>query len=511
MAQDNSGAPFRSGALAGTRLRVLAAAAALVVQPCIARAAPPYASDVSAIIGQSLAPSPLAEDLRRLTDEIGGRVSGTPAMARAVDWGVSALRAAGIDVHTESYELPNTWQEQSSQLALQGPVEFPVSMVSVAWAPSTEAGGIDAPLVDIGNGMEADFTRAGLAVRNAIVLVHSSVLVTWADLSEEYARAPAIIERAIAHDARAILWISSRDHRLLYRHTDAVAGELAKIPMGILDREDGLRLARVLAAYPGKERAHLSIVNRIGGPIAQQNVVGEIKGSSRPDEFVILGAHLDSWELGTGALDNGCNAAMVIAAARAIKAAGVHPKRSLRFILFSGEEQGLLGSWAYVRQHQAELERISAMITYDSGAGRTTGYSLGGRADLEPALTQILEPLAAWGINTHTLDASTGTDNLDFLLEGVPNLVANQDESNYMVNYHAASDTLDKVDFRNLQMEVAIAALTAYGIAQRSSLLGPRQSRPQIEALMKATGLDQQLKTLGYWPAWESGVRGRHP
>ena len=184
--------------------------------------------------------------------------------------------------------------------------------------------------MDVADGSEADFSRAGAAVQGAILLVHSNVLVTWADLSEEYFRAPAIIERAIARQARAILWISSREHRLLYRHTDAVAAELAKLPMGIVAREDGLRLARVLAAYPGQERAQLSIENRIGGPVPQYNVVGEIKGRERADEFVILGAHLDSWELGTGALDNGCNAAMVIAVARALKAAGVHPKRTLR-------------------------------------------------------------------------------------------------------------------------------------------------------------------------------------
>src|SRR6185369_11539267 len=169
---------------------------------------------------------------------------------------------------------------------LTGPVQFPVSIVSVAWAPSTPVGGIAAPLVDVADGSEADFARAGAAVQGAILLVHSNVLVTWADLSEEYFRAPAIIERALAHQARAILWISSREHRLLYRHTDAVAAELAKLPMGIV--------ARVLGAYPGQERAQLSIENRIGGPVPQYNVVGEIKGRERPDEFVILGAHLDS-------------------------------------------------------------------------------------------------------------------------------------------------------------------------------------------------------------------------
>ena len=490
-------------------LRTAIAAACLALASAVACAEPQESPDVSAVISHALAPSPLAEDLRRLTDEIGGRVSGTPAMSRAVDWGVRAFQGAGLEVHTESYQLPVSWQEESSHLTLRGPVQFPVTMVSVAWAPSTPAGGISAPLVDVGDGTEADFAAA--PVRNAIVLVHGNVLITWADLAEEYSRAPAIIERAISGGARAILWIGSRDHRLLYRHTDAVAGELARIPMGILAREDGLRLARTLVAYPAREQAQLSINNRIGGPVTEQNVVAEIRGSERPDEFVILGAHLDSWELGTGALDNGCNAAMVIAAARAIRAAGVHPRRTLRFILFSGEEQGLLGSWAYVRQHQAELDRVSAMITYDSGIGRVTGYSLGGRADLQAGITQVLAPLAAWDVNTHTVDASTGTDNLDFLLEGVPNLVANQDEGNYMPNYHAASDTLDKVDMRVLQLHVAIAAVTAYGIAQREAVLGPRLTRPQIEALMKTSGLEGQLKTLGYWPSWESGERGRRP
>src|SRR5580765_3528087 len=121
----------------------------------------------------ALGSSPLAEDLRRLTDETGGRVSGTPAMARAVEWASAAFRAAGVEVHTESYSLPVTWQEEHSQVLLTGPVQFPVSIVSVAWAPSTAVGGIAAPLVDVADGSEADFARAGAAVQGAILLVHS--------------------------------------------------------------------------------------------------------------------------------------------------------------------------------------------------------------------------------------------------------------------------------------------------------------------------------------------------
>src|SRR5260221_13596949 len=119
--------------------------------------------------------------------------------------------------------------------------------------------------------------------------------------------------------------------------------------------------------------------NKIGPAIEQENVIGEIRGREKPDEAVILGAHFDSWELGTGALDNGCNAALVIEAARVIKATGLLPKRTIRFILFTGEEQGTVGSFAYVKSHAAELDKIRGVIIFDSGSGRVPGYSLGGR------------------------------------------------------------------------------------------------------------------------------------
>src|SRR2546421_423444 len=288
-----------------------------------------------------------------------------------------------------------------------------------------------------------------------------------------------------------------------------LAGQIARIPRAVVAREDAMRLARAVAAHPGQVRARFSMPNRVGGPIEQENVVGEIRGREKPDEVVILAAHLDSWELGTGALDNGCNAALVIEAARAIKATGLLPRRTIRFILFSGEEQGTVGSFEYVKAHRAELDKIRAVITFDAGIGRVTGYSLGGRRDIEAGVREILKPLESWGANNHTNDASFGTDNFDFMLEGVPTLVANQEEANYLPNYHAASDTLDKIDMRELKLHTVLAALTAGGIADRPEPLGKRLSRSEIETQMKETGLDQQMKLLGYWGAWQSGARGR--
>jgi carboxypeptidase Q len=455
--------------------------------------------------------SPMEENLRRLTDEIGGRVTGTPEMAKAVAWGVAAFRAAGVDVHSEKYLLPVTWIEGDTRLELLGPARFPVRLKSEGWSPVTPPGGVEAAVVDVGYGSADDLSQAGASMKGAILLVHSDIGSTWADLFNEYLRPPSIIDRAVKQGAAAILWIGARERLLLYRHTNSLAGEIDKIPQAVLAREDGLRLARTVAAYPGKVRARFDMPNKIGGPIEQENVVGEIRGYEKPDEVVLLGAHLDSWELGTGALDNGCNAALVIEAARAIKATGLLPRRTIRFVLFSGEEQGTIGSFEYVKAHRAELDRIRAMITYDSGIGRVTGYSLGGRRDIEMGVREVLKPLESWGANNHTYDASFGTDNFDFMLEGVPTLVANQEEANYLPNYHAASDTLDKVDMRELKLHTVLAALTAWGIADRVEPLGKRLSRAELDALVKETGLDQQLKLLGYWDVWQSGQRGRKP
>ncbi len=478
---------------------------------CSATDASSCAQAAAKIVPQVLGPSPMEENLRRLTDEIGGRVSGSPEMAKAVEWALAAFRAEGVEVHTEKYMLPVTWSEGDTRLELLGPVSFPVRLRSEGWSPPTPAGGMEANLVDVGNGTEDDFAQAGANVKGAALLVHSDIGSTWADLFNEYLKPPEVIQRAMKGGAGAILWMGARARLLMYRHTNSLTGAVDKIPQAILAREDAMLLARTAATYPGKIRVRFNMPNKIGGPIEQENVVGEIRGYEKPDEVVILGAHLDSWELGTGALDDGCNAALVIEAARAIKATGLLPRRTIRFVLFSGEEQGTLGSYAYVKAHRAEMDKIRAMITFDAGNGRLTGYSLGGRRDIEAGVREVLKPLESWGANEHTVDASFGTDNFDFLLEGVPNLVANQEISNYFVNYHAASDTLDKVDIRELKLNTALAALTAWGIADRTEPLGKRLTRAELDVLVKETGLDQQMKLLDYWDDWQSGARGRKP
>jgi len=461
------------------------------------------------IIANALGPSPLYENLRRLTDEIGGRQTGTPAMARAITWATDAFHQAGVDsVRTEDYTIPVSWSEGATRLEILSATPFPVRLVSVGWAPPTPAGGITANVIDVGEGQPADFARVGGATKGAIVLVHSELLVTLDGLFAEYMQAPGIIDRSVAAVASAILWMSSREHLLLYRHTNSTEGNLDRLPQAIVAREDAQRMARFLAAGQTL-RVRLDIPNQVGGPITQHNVIAEIRGREKPDEYVVVGAHLDSWELGTGALDNGCNAALVIETARDIVSTGIKPRRSIRFILYSGEEQGMLGSWAYVHAHRAEMDRVAGVVTIDEGIGRITGFSMGGRHDTESALRSILKPVESWGIAQDTFDAMWGTDHFDYMLEGVPTLVANQEPANYMLNYHSASDTLDKVDIRELKINAAIIGVTAFGIAESVERFGPRQSRAEIEAMLKQTGLDQQLQQVGVWKQWQTGARGR--
>jgi carboxypeptidase Q len=456
-------------------------------------------------------PSPLEENLRHLTDEIGGRVTGSPAADKAVGWAVEAFHYAGVDeVHTEKFTIPVGWSEGKTQVEVRSPVAFPVRATSVGWSPATQDGGITANVVDVGSGDEAGFRKAGVGVKGAIALVQSSLLVTWQDLDDEYLYQPAIIDRAVNAGAVAIFWMSTRPNLLLYRHSNTADGTLEKLPQAVIAREDAERMARFLAKKV-MVSVHLDLPNKISGPVESENVVAEIRGRENPKDFVILGGHLDSWELGTGALDNGCNAAMVIDAARVIHASGTVPRRSIRFVLFTGEEQGMLGSWAYAKAHRSELDRMDAAIIWDSGVGRVTGYSLGGRKDIEGAMKQVVEPLKTLGATELTFDADIGTDNFDFLLEGVPTLVANQDPANYMLNYHAASDTLDKVDIAQLKRQVAISAITAFGIADLAERLGKRQSRAEIEVMMKDVGLDRDMELMGFESLWVNGARGREP
>jgi carboxypeptidase Q len=497
-----------SGSLAFAVCLATAFAGSRVSAQAPAAAASRNETAAAALIGEVLSPrNQMEEDLRVLTDEIGGRVTGSPSYEAALQWGVEAFRRAGVDsVRLESYDAPARWEAESASAAVVSPYRFPLRVTSFALAPSTPAG-LTALLVDGGTGRRADFEKLGGKGKGAIALVRTKPMKSLEDLFGEYFMGPEMVEAARKSGVSAILFLSSRPRGLLYRHPVSMDGTISPLPMALISREDGMRLARLLEK--GREmRVSLEIKNRIGGAWRPENVVAEIRGREKPDEIVLLGAHLDSWELGTGALDNGVNCALVVEVARVI-AAGPRLKRTVRFVLFTGEELGLLGSRGYVAAHRGDMDRHVAAIVHDIGDGGITGYYDNGRPELAAFLSRVLDPVASWGSNRLSDEALLGTDNFDFLLEGVPNLVASQEAERYLPEYHAESDTFDKVDFREARLNAAVAAVTVAGIANAADRPGPRQSRDQVAKILEKSGIADQMKAFGLWADWEKGRRGR--
>jgi carboxypeptidase Q len=458
------------------------------------------------LAGRALGPTPLLSDLQELCDRIGGRPTGSPACERAVQWASAKFKAAGADsVATESFTVPKLWLPEAAEAECVAPEKFPLRIASAPHSAST-SGAIEARLVDAGEGTPEAFANLGERARGAIALVSSKEMKTLDDLFADYMKSGPMLEAARKAQIAALLLQSTRPHGLLYRHPLAMTNEPFTLPAAIVSREQASRLARL--ASVGDVRVRLRLTGRTGGAFESKNVVAEIRGRERPDEVVVLGAHLDSWDLGTGAEDNGANAAMVIDAARGIKELGVRPRRSIRFVLFTGEEQGMFGSAGYVRKHAAEMDKHNAAVIFDMGSGRTTGFFLNGREDLRTPLEHALAGVAGLEASENPPDAIDGTDNLDFLLSGVPNLVANQDAAPYLPPYHAESDTIDRVNTRELKANTAIAAAVIWWLADNPERFGRRLTRDEVRKLLIDTRLDTQMRAFAQWADFEAGRRG---
>jgi hypothetical protein len=489
-------------------LLVLVPFLTLTLAPATARtAAAAEPDDAARLVAAVLADTPMLADLEALTDRIGGRATGSEANERAVEWAAERFRDAGVEVRVEPFEMPARWEERSAHATVEGDgVRFEPRMAAMPFSTATPAGGLAAPLVDAGRGGEEDFARLGDAARGAIVLVATDLLEDIPGLFREYAEAAAIEERAAAARVAGLVYMGSRPGNQLYRH-NASRGAANELPLAVMERDGASRALRLLAGgTPLTLNLELDVAR--GGPYTSRNVVGEIRGGELPDEVVVIGAHLDSWELGDGALDNGCNVALVIDLARQMRRLGLVPRRTIRFALFNGEEQGLWGSRGYAETHAGELDRTVMASSYDIGSGRITGFFTGGRPEIAEVLGRALGPVAGLGPFENPDLPVVGTDNYDFMMEGVANLVANQESANYGPNYHARSDTFDKVDPVQLRLNAAIAAAVTWGFANDAIDWG-RQSRAEVQQLIDSTDLGEQMKTFGLYESWESGERGR--
>jgi carboxypeptidase Q len=374
------------------------------------------------------------------------------------------------------------------------------------YSAPTPFGGLVAPVVDGGTGGVEDFERLGEKARGAIVLVETPRLLDVPGLFAQYTHASAVESRAEQAGVAALAYQSSRPSGVLYRQIVA-RGEDNALPMFVVERDAGMRMLRLLREGRSLEMS-VELLIDTGGPFESTNVIGEIRGGEHPEEIVVAGAHLDSWGLGQGALDNGCNVVMLIDVARQIRRLGLTPRRTIRFVLFNGEELGFFGSWGYTRTHLDELDRHVLAQSYDIGSGRIVGYFTNGWPELSPAMERALGPVRGLGPFEIVDIPIIGTDNFDFILQGVANLVANQESANYGPNYHASSDTFDKVDQRQLRLNAAIAAAVTWSFAE-TDVDWKRRSRSDIQRLIDTTGMGTEMRVFHLMEDWEQGERGR--
>ena len=262
-------------------------------------------------------------------------------------------------------------------------------------------------------------------------------------------------------------------------------GSISPIPVAQIGVED-VQLIRRMMEH-GAVTVEFSFKNRIRRDVTVNNVVAEIAGRDLPNEVVIVGGHLDSWHPGTGAQVNGTGAATAIDVARAIKASGKPPRRTVRFILFGGEEQGLLGSVAYAKRHSGEMGAIDCVLISDTGAQPAKGWYVMGREDEQKALTNVEPLLAGLGSNqtTTSVEFLFETDHIGFDVQGVPTLVLWNDVDKYFRLHHKASDTFDAVTQADLNQGVATTAATAYAIADSAQSFAAHDTPAQVEEFLK--------------------------
>jgi Zn-dependent M28 family amino/carboxypeptidase len=289
-------------------------------------------------------------------------------------------------------------------------------------------------------------------------------------------------------------------------HTGAMGFDTYyEIPAVSMIAEDQQLIGRFLDQ--GKTvRIKINVQNRVSsGPVDSANVIGEIRGVEHPEQVIVVGGHLDSWDLADGATDDGCGVATTLGAAKAIKLSGFKPKRTIRFVLFTGEEQGLLGSLAYTKMHKDEMANHVAAVILDNGQGPVVKLDLGGRDDLIPAVTKFADSVKSFGEVTVDDNAVFGTDAGPFILAGLPGINMGQDSPEYKYTHHSAVDTFDKVKQDLLTRDATVMGLTAFWIADRPERLASPWPAEKTARMLVEKHVDVMLKGFGMWPFGDLG------
>ncbi len=430
----------------------------------------PASGPVPRLLSRALGPAPVEADLASLCDGIGGRPTGSRACDRAVDWALGRLRDGGVDARTEEWTLPRAWLPTREEGSCLAPARFPLRVAALPRSPATPPGGIEAPVAVLSEG-----ERPGAASAGRILLVATRASADGPPKPDGDALR-TLVEESRAAGAAALLVQGARPDDVVYRLAPGEGTDPLPLPAAVVGREGAGRLLRL--ARNGEVRVSLRVDVDAPGPLAARNVVAEWPGRALQGESVLLVAHLDSWDLGTGALDDGVGAVAILDAMRALRELDLRPRRSVRALLTTGEEQGRLGSAAWVERHRAELPSIALAVVADLGAGTVLGFRVNGRKELGRELLPLLAPLP-WIRAPYYLASRDGDgDDRSLADAGVPAVLLWQDLTPLGPRWHAGTDVLERVDPLDARRLAATVAAVAWQAADRPARLGAFRPAP---------------------------------
>jgi hypothetical protein len=401
-----------------------------------------------------------------LTVEVGARLAGSPADARAVKWAERTFKQLGYDkVWAEPFTM-QYWERGHASLAVSAPYSQQLVVTALGGSVATPFDGINAQVAQF-DSLEQLKAADPALVKDKIVFINKAM--TKDRLGSFYgsvvgARAQGAVEAAKL-GAKAIIIRSVGTSINRFAHTGIMrySEDVPRIPAAAISVPDAIQLDKMLSRQP-ELTLQLQLQNKLPGEVTSHNVIAEITGSKYPAEIVLISAHLDSWDEGTGALDDGAGVGIVMATAALLKQQG-RPERTVRVVLFGNEEGGLVGARAYAAKHAANLNKHVFASESDFGAGRIWRLDTGFGKTSQAFAQQLQQKLARFGIEAGTNTATGGPDVSVLKAQGVPVVSLLQDGTDYFDYHHTPNDTMDKVDADAMQQNLQVWLLTTASIA----------------------------------------------
>ena len=417
-------------------------------------------------------------ELRHLTDNIGPRISGSPQAQAAVDYVSAEMRALGAEVQLEKTTVPH-WvrgEETAALTAWPGQASATtqkIVLTALGGSVATPPEGLTALVIVVNNFDEARKLPAGAAKGKILLFneIFDKRLAAQGHGLAAYGKAVAYrgggpsVASSLGAAAVLVRSVGGADYRLPHTGATFYAPGVTKIPAAAVTAEDADLIASL--TKQGPVTMHLTLTPQTLPPVPSYNVIADWKGSEHPEQVVVVSGHLDSWDLGTGAIDDGAGIVVSMEAIQLLKQLGLRPKRTVRFIAWMDEEQGGSGSQTYAQEHAAEMANHIGALESDLGADHPDGVTYAGPAALGDYLRPVAQILDAIGASTLTRGEEAGED-ISFL-KGVPGFTPTQDSRFYFNYHHTAADTFDKVDPQYLGENAAVMAVIAYALADAST------------------------------------------